>query len=158
MQEQWKSSTSASKRRDRADIDDGEGGHGEKRRRKGGKRRKKEKSSRSRYEMEDPDMMDDHDEPEDDDANVNFREPGYQMNDQEDNAEENAQDVLAAAGLEDSDADDDAVRTCLFLSCYSNKVTVFFMLKLRYITCYLKRSDCGAIQYSLLLISVCSSL
>ncbi|KAB5552524.1 hypothetical protein DKX38_009835 [Salix brachista] len=108
VKEQWKSSTSASKRRDRADIDDGEGGQGEKRRRKGGKRRKKEKSSRSRYEMEDPDMMDDHDEPEDDDANVNFREPGYQMNDQEDNAEENAQDVLAAAGLEDSDADDDA--------------------------------------------------
>ncbi|KAJ6407258.1 hypothetical protein OIU84_010713 [Salix udensis] len=108
VKEQWKSSTSASKRRDRADIDDGEGGQGEKRRRKGGKRRKKEKSSRSRYEMEDPDMMDDHDEPEDDDANVNFREPGYQMNDQEDNAEENTQDVLAAAGLEDSDADDDA--------------------------------------------------
>ncbi|KAJ6742712.1 RNA polymerase-ASSOCIATED PROTEIN CTR9 [Salix viminalis] len=108
VKEQWKSSTSASKRRDRADIDDGEGGQGEKRRRKGGKRRKKEKSSRSRYEMEDPDMMDDHDEPEDDDANMNFREPGYQMNDQEDNTEENAQDVLAAAGLEDSDADDDA--------------------------------------------------
>ncbi|KAG6769922.1 hypothetical protein POTOM_025589 [Populus tomentosa] len=108
VKEQWKSSTSASKRRDRADIDDGEGGHGEKRRRKGGKRRKKEKSSRSRYEMEEADMMDDHDEPEDDDANVNFREPGYQMNDQDDNAEENAQDVLAAAGLEDSDADDDA--------------------------------------------------
>ncbi|KAH8505438.1 hypothetical protein Peur_045151 [Populus x canadensis] len=107
VKEQWKSSTSASKRRDRADIDDGEGGHGEKRRRKGGKRRKKEKSSRSRYEMEEADMMDDHDEPEDDDANVNFREPGYQMNDQDDNAEENAQDVLAAAGLEDSDADDD---------------------------------------------------
>lgn len=108
VKEQWKSTTSASKRRDRADIDDGEGGHGEKRRRKGGKRRKKEKSSRSRYEMEEADMMDDHDEPEDDDANVNFREPGYQMNDQDDNAEENAQDVLAAAGLEDSDADDDA--------------------------------------------------
>lgn len=108
VKEQWKSSTSASKRRDRADIDDGEGGHSEKRRRKGGKRRKKEKSSRSRYEMEEADMMDDHDEPEDDDANVNFREPGYQMNDQDDNAEENAQDVLAAAGLEDSDADDDA--------------------------------------------------
>ncbi|KAJ6913890.1 protein CTR9 [Populus alba x Populus x berolinensis] len=108
VKEQWKSSTSASKRRDRADIDDAEGGHGEKRRRKGGKRRKKEKSSRSRYEMEEADMMDDHDEPEDDDANVNFREPGYQMNDQDDNAEENAQDVLAAAGLEDSDADDDA--------------------------------------------------
>lgn len=108
VKEQWKSSTSASKRRDRADIDDGEGGHGEKRRRKGGKRRKKEKSSRSRYEMEEADMMDDHDEPEDDDANVNFKEPGYQMNDQDDNAEENAQDVLAAAGLEDSDADDDA--------------------------------------------------
>lgn len=127
VKEQWKSSTSASKRRDRADIDDGEGGHGEKRRRKGGKRRKKEKSSRSRYEMEEADMMDDHDEPEDDDANVNFREPGYQMNDQDDNAEENAQDVLAAAGLEDSDADDDAVRTCLYLfsTCNSNKVMFF---------------------------------
>ncbi|CAK7352480.1 unnamed protein product [Dovyalis caffra] len=108
VKEQWKSSTSASKRRDRSDIDDGEGGHSEKRRRKGGKRRKKEKSSRSRYETEEADMMDDHDEPEDEDANLNYREPGYQMNDQEDNVEENAQDVLAAAGLEDSDAEDDA--------------------------------------------------
>lgn len=58
------------------------------------------------------DMMDDHEELEDEDANMNYREPTNRTNDQDDNAEENAQELLAAAGLEDSDAEDDVVRMC----------------------------------------------
>ncbi|XVE97907.1 hypothetical protein REPUB_Repub03eG0059200 [Reevesia pubescens] len=110
VQEQWKSSTPASKRRDRSEVDDVEGGHSEKRRRKGGKRRKKDKN-KSRYERDDeePDMMDDREELEDEDANMNYRESTTQMNDQDDDNGENAQDLLAAAGLEDSDVEDEAV-------------------------------------------------
>lgn len=52
-------------------------------------------------------MMDDQEDLEDEDANLNYREPTSQ-NDQDD-AEENAHDPLAAAGLEDSDAEDDTV-------------------------------------------------
>ncbi|KAI9192882.1 hypothetical protein LWI28_028931 [Acer negundo] len=109
VKEQWKSSTSASKRRERPENDDEEGGHSEKRRRKGGKRKRKDKSSRSRYETqeEEADMMDDQDELEDEDANMNYRETTHQMDDQDDAAGENAQDLLAAAGLEDSDAEDE---------------------------------------------------
>lgn len=108
-QEQWKSSTPGSKRRERSDLDDEEGGNSERRRRKGGKRRKKDKSSKSRYETEEAeaDMMDDQEYPEDEDANLNYREPTSQ-NDQ-DEAEENVPDPLAAAGLEDSDAEDEEV-------------------------------------------------
>ncbi|GMN53019.1 hypothetical protein TIFTF001_022163 [Ficus carica] len=108
IKEQWKSSTS-SKRRDRSEIDDEEGGNSEKRRRKGGKRRKKDKHSRSRYETEDveAEIMDDQEELEDENAKINYREPSGQINDQDDYAEENAHDPLAAAGLEDSDAEDE---------------------------------------------------
>ncbi|KAH9801930.1 protein CTR9-like [Citrus sinensis] len=107
--EQWRSSTPASKRRERSENDDDEVGHSEKRRRKGGKRRKKDKSSRSHYETEyaEADMMDYREEPEDEDASMNYREPIGQMNDQDDDVEENANDRLAAAGLEDSDVDDE---------------------------------------------------
>ena len=52
-------------------------------------------------------MMDDQEDVEDEDANLNYREPTGQ-NDQDD-AEENAHAPLAAAGLEDSDAEDDMV-------------------------------------------------
>lgn len=110
LQEQWRSSAPASKRRERPENDD-EGGHSEKRRRKGGKRRKKDKSSRSHYETEEAeaDMMDYHEEPEDEDANMNYREPIDQMDDQGNDVDENAHDLLAAAGLEDSDVEDDMV-------------------------------------------------
>lgn len=109
VKEQWRSSTPASKRRERSENDDDEVGHSEKRRRKGGKRRKKDKSSRSHYETEyaEADMMDYREEPEDEDASMNYREPIGQMNDQDDDVEENANDRLAAAGLEDSDVDDE---------------------------------------------------
>ncbi|XAR53477.1 hypothetical protein NMG60_11022043 [Bertholletia excelsa] len=106
IKEQWKSSTSATKRKDRSQFEDEEGGNGEKRRKKGGKRRKKEKGSRSRYETDEAeaDMVDDQEDMEDEDTNINYKEHSNQMNDQEG---ENAQDLLAAAGLEDSDAEDD---------------------------------------------------
>ena len=48
----------------------------------------------------------DEQEVEDEDAE-NYREPRTQIDD--DAADENAQGLLAAAGLEDSDADDEAV-------------------------------------------------
>lgn len=99
-------------------MDDEEGGHSEKRRRKGGKRRKKDKHSRSRYETEgaEAEMMDDQEEPEYEDANMNYREPMGQMNEQDE--EENVQDPLAAAGLEDSDAEEEVVN-----SLYKSKDT-----------------------------------
>lgn len=107
FQEQWKSSTYSSKRRERSDDEDG--GTSEKRRRKGGKRRKKDKHSKSRYDTEEVegDMMDEQ-EIEDEDADINYGEPKTQMNDDY-GAEGNAQGLLAAAGLEDSDADDETV-------------------------------------------------
>ena len=54
-------------------------------------------------------MMDDREELEDEDANMNYRESTTQMNDQDDDNGENAQDLLAAAGLEDSDVEDEVV-------------------------------------------------
>lgn len=109
LQEQWKSNTSVSKRKERSHIDDDEGGHGERGRRKGGKRRRKEKKSRYEAEEAEAHMSDDREDMEDDTTNMNYREPSSQMNDQDDNGEQTAQDLLAAAGLEDSDADDDVV-------------------------------------------------
>lgn len=94
LQEQWKSSTHASKRKDRPQAEDEDG---DKRRRKGGKRRKREK--KSHYETEEAGDMDDQEGMEDVDANMNYR--------QTDEIEENPQDLLAAAGLEDSDAEAD---------------------------------------------------
>ncbi|XP_077240968.1 binding protein [Tasmannia lanceolata] len=103
VKELWKSSVPANKRRDRSQTEDEDGGHSEKKRRKGSKKRKKDKNTNSRYEMEeaDADMMDEHEEMEED-ANL--------VNDEEDGAE-NAQDLLVAAGLEDSDAEEDAAVT-----------------------------------------------
>lgn len=101
-QEHWKSNHSASKRKDRAHADEEEGGHGEKRRRRGGKRRKKDKTSKQ-YDLEEADMdvMDEQDEMEEDAKLSNEQE--------DDGGAENPQDLLAAAGLEDSDADDETV-------------------------------------------------
>ncbi|GKV17906.1 hypothetical protein SLEP1_g28360 [Rubroshorea leprosula] len=108
IKEQWRSSA-PSKRRERSEMDEEEGGHGEKRRRKGGKKRRKDKSSRSHYdrEEEENDMAGDHEELEDEDADTNFGESMNQLKDQDGDAGENAQVVLAAAGLEDSDAEDE---------------------------------------------------
>lgn len=108
IKEQWKSSTSGSKRRP-SEMDEEEGGHSEKRRRKGGKKRKKDKYSRSRYETDEAEaeQMDDQEAPENEDANTNYRESTGQMNELDD--EENAQNPLEAAfGIEDSDVEDEA--------------------------------------------------
>ena len=102
-QEQWKNSSNiaSNKRKERSHGEqDEEGGHGERRRRKGTKRRKKDKKTKAQYEEEEADMDD---EPEEVDEDAS-------MNDHEDAAEK-AQDHLLAAGLEDSDAEDDMVRT-----------------------------------------------
>ncbi|PRQ46953.1 putative 43kDa postsynaptic protein [Rosa chinensis] len=107
IKEQWKSSTSGSKRRP-SDMDDEDGGHSEKRRRKGGKKRKKDKYSRSRYETEEAEaeQMDYQEAPEIEDANTNYQESPGHMNEQDD--EENAQNPLEAAfGIEDSDVEDE---------------------------------------------------
>ncbi|KAK1304390.1 hypothetical protein QJS10_CPB11g01070 [Acorus calamus] len=94
IKEQWKS-TNGGKRKDRSHADDDEGGHSERRRRKGGKRRRK--SRKDRYE-EEPEYG--HEEMDDRDANP--------VEDRENDGADDAQDILQAAGLEDSDADDDA--------------------------------------------------
>lgn len=60
--------------------------------------------------------MDDQEEIDDEDNNTSYREPYHEENDQVDQVENNPQDLLAAAGLEDSDAEDDAVIS-LSLSC-----------------------------------------
>lgn len=53
--------------------------------------------------------MDDQEEMDDVDRNRNYEESYDQTNDHDDQAENNPQDLLAAAGLEDSDAEDDTV-------------------------------------------------
>ncbi|KAL0426803.1 UNVERIFIED_CONTAM: protein CTR9 [Sesamum latifolium] len=107
IKEQWKSSSSASKRKDKPQMEDEEGGASEKRRRRGGKRRKKDK--RSRYESEEAEAeADDQEEMEYDDANMGYREQYNDANDNEDKDGDIPQDVLAATGLEDSDAEDNA--------------------------------------------------
>ncbi|XP_042498406.1 protein CTR9 homolog [Macadamia integrifolia] len=113
IKEQWKSSTPAPKRKDRSQAEDEDGGHSEKKRRKSGKKRKNDKGSKSRYEMDEsePDMMDDHEEMEHEDAtNMNDQEvETNEMNDHDNVGADNPQDLLVAAGLEDSDAEDEAV-------------------------------------------------
>lgn len=110
VKEQWKSSsTPGSKRKERStQNDDEEGGHGggEKRRKKGGKRRRKDKSSKShdydQEEMEEYREVEAEPEPE-------IENQRNYHDDDDDGGEENAQDVLAAAGLEDSDVEDEPV-------------------------------------------------
>nr|XP_043614945.1 protein CTR9 homolog [Erigeron canadensis]XP_043614946.1 protein CTR9 homolog [Erigeron canadensis]XP_043614947.1 protein CTR9 homolog [Erigeron canadensis] len=93
IKETWKSS--GSKRKDRTQNDDEEGGQGERRRRKSsGKKRKRDKKAEAH--------VNDQDEYEEDNNNTNSYEPENQVNDPVD---EDPQDLLAAAGLEDSDAD-----------------------------------------------------
>ncbi|KAJ9566744.1 hypothetical protein OSB04_002710 [Centaurea solstitialis] len=100
IKEHWKSS-SGSKRKDRAQGEDEDGAQGgERRRRKSNKKRKRDKKAESH--------MDDQEENEEDNTNTNYYEPEDQVNDQVDDDDDDPQDLLAAAGLEDSDADDNA--------------------------------------------------
>lgn len=111
VKEQLKSSSQAAKRKDRPQSEDEEGEHSEKRKKKGGKRRRKDKSERSRYEVDETEAdgveyQEEMDEPHSDyGEQANPPTTGY------DDGEDNAQDLLAAAGLEDSDADDDVGAT-----------------------------------------------
>ncbi|PKA61607.1 putative UDP-N-acetylglucosamine--peptide N-acetylglucosaminyltransferase SPINDLY [Apostasia shenzhenica] len=98
IKEQWKISnnTPSGKRKDRSHYDDEDGGSGGKRKRKGGKRRRKDKSNY--YEREGADMEDEYEEMEEEDVK--------QIN-SEDEDVERAHNHLAAAGLEDSDDEDE---------------------------------------------------
>lgn len=61
--------------------------------------------------------MDDQDEMDDGDRHRNYEEPYYPTNDHDEQAEDNPQDLLAAAGLEDSDAEDDTVISLSLYIC-----------------------------------------
>ncbi|XP_073008997.1 protein CTR9 homolog [Typha latifolia] len=100
IKEQWKTSsnTPSGKRRERPQNEDEDGIIGERKRRKGGKRRKKDKK-KMLYEEEEADMEDEHEEVEEEEANM--------MHDHEDDEVEKTQGHLLAAGLEDSDVEDD---------------------------------------------------
>ncbi|KAL8243074.1 hypothetical protein R6Q59_009332 [Mikania micrantha] len=98
IKEHWKSS--GSKRKDRGQSGDEDGAQGERRRRKGSsKKRKRDKKTEAH--------LDDQDEYEDDNTNTNYYETENQFNNQVNDNDDDPQDLLAAAGLEDSDADDD---------------------------------------------------
>lgn len=104
-QEQLKSGSQASKRKKGEEDEEGE--QSEKKKRKGGKKRRKDKTDKSYYEIDEAEAnrveyQDDVDEPVSD-----YGEHTNQLNTGYDDGEENAQDLLAAAGLEDSDAEDD---------------------------------------------------
>ncbi|KAL2483196.1 Protein CTR9-like protein [Forsythia ovata] len=99
IKEQWKSSISASKRKSKPQTED-ESGQGEKRKRKRGKRKKEKNTCHELEEAES--ALEVQEEMEYEDTNKN-----YQMNDIEDQVENNPES-LAAAGLEDSDAEDNA--------------------------------------------------
>ncbi|GJX57270.1 protein CTR9 [Tanacetum coccineum] len=110
IKENWKSS--GSKRKDRAQGDDEEGGQSEKRKRKSsGKKKKRDKKAEQEYE--------------EDVANT-YYEPENEVNRLIDEDDDNPQDPLAAAGLEDSDADDDEVKSLSSLSrrtfCYGTRL------------------------------------
>lgn len=105
VKEQLKSGSQASKRKKGEEDEEGE--QSEKKKRKGGKKRRKDKTDKSYYEIDEAEAnrveyQDDVDEPVSD-----YGEHTNQLNTGYDDGEENAQDLLAAAGLEDSDAEDD---------------------------------------------------
>ncbi|WOK96671.1 hypothetical protein Cni_G05378 [Canna indica] len=96
IKEQLKNSTIPGKRRERPQGEEEEGGDRKRRRGGGGgKRRRKEKKTKTRFEEE---MEDEHEDMEED-RNA--------LNDDDDDGAEKPQNDLVAAGLEDSDAEDD---------------------------------------------------
>uniref|UniRef100_A0A0E0AJL5 Uncharacterized protein n=1 Tax=Oryza glumipatula TaxID=40148 RepID=A0A0E0AJL5_9ORYZ len=99
VKEQWKtSSNTPGKRKDRSKHEDEEGGS-EKRRKKGGRRRKDQKT-KAHYGEEEEDEYRDEPEAEDDYANTARSNDGG-------DSEKAPGHLLAAAGLEDSDAEED---------------------------------------------------
>jgi len=105
FQEQWKTSShTPGKRKDRSKTEDEEVGN-EKRRRKG--IRRKDQKTKMQYGEEEEDEYKDEPEAVDDYADL-ARYNGA------DNSESAPDHLLAAAGLDDSDAEDDMVRTVVF--------------------------------------------
>jgi len=102
VKEQWKTSShTPGKRKDRSKNEDEEGGS--EKRRKGNKRRKDQKT-KTQYGEDEEDEYRDEPEAEDDYANLSRDNDG-------DNSERAPDHLLAAAGLEDSDAEDDMGHT-----------------------------------------------
>ncbi|CAL4888031.1 unnamed protein product [Urochloa decumbens] len=98
VKEQWKTSShTPGKRKDRSKNEDEDGGS-EKRRR--GNKRRKDQKTKMQYGEEEEDEYRDEPEAEDDYANLSRDNDG-------DNSERAPDHFLAAAGLEDSDAEDD---------------------------------------------------
>ena len=129
-QEQWKTSShTPGKRKDRSKNEDEEGGS--EKRRKGNKRRKDQKT-KTQYGEDEEDEYRDEPEAEDDYANLSRDNDG-------DNSER-APDHLAAAGLEDSDAEDDMVRVVFFLVnnlCSLFFYFLFFPVRVFFVGCYI---------------------
>lgn len=72
--------------------------------------------------------MDDQEEMDDGDRHRNYEEPYYPTNDHDEQAEDNPQDLLAAAGLEDSDAEDDTVISLSLCVCVSIYICTLLIL------------------------------
>ncbi|KAL9273405.1 hypothetical protein AKJ16_DCAP20448 [Drosera capensis] len=115
--EQWKSDGGSSKRKDRMRREDDEGGHEEERRRKGEGRRRtlppitRQKKWRLTEWVPTEEM-------EEEEANISYEEQLNKNVDRDDEGrtrddDGDAQDLLAAAGLEDSDVDDDVAKSSL---------------------------------------------
>ena len=119
-------SSQASKRKDRPQSEDEEGDHSEKRKKKGGKKRRKDKSERSRYEVDETEADGVEYQEELDEPHSDYGEQANPLTTGYDNVEDNAQDLLAAAGLEDSDADDDTVIFFFLGSVFSYLHTSLF--------------------------------
>ena len=136
-QEQWKTSShTPGKRKDRSKNEDEEGGS--EKRRKGNKRRKDQRT-KTQYGEDEEDEYRDEPEAEDDYANLSRDNDG-------DNSER-APDHLAAAGLEDSDAEDDMVRVVLFL--VNNLCSLFFYLLFSLFMCFLSADTSNIDKHSI---------
>lgn len=110
FQEQLKSSSQPSKRKERAQSEDEDGEHSEKKRRKGGKKKRKDKHEKSHYETEEVEADRGEFQEDMDEQHNDYEEPTNQLNTVYDDEEEDmAQDPRAAAGLEDSDVEDEMV-------------------------------------------------
>ena len=130
-QEQWKTSShTPGKRKDRSKNEDEEGGS--EKRRKGNKRRKDQRT-KTQYGEDEEDEYRDEPEAEDDYANLSRDNDG-------DNSERAPDHLLAAAGLEDSDAEDDMVRVVFFLVnnlCSLFFYFLFFPVRVFFVGCYI---------------------
>lgn len=132
-----------SKRKERAQSEDEEGEHSEKKKRKGGKKKKRDKSEKSHYETEEVEAdrveyQEDMDEPHN-----GYEDPNNQFNAVYDDGEDNAQDPLAAVGLEDSDAEVETVITKCHICAISLVGFIFLYQSLQFITYFFEKRGEG---------------